>query len=285
MQWRKQTVQQMIKSELDNMGIPRLFVYGVIKSITVTGQSGGLSVADVYLNGASTASTNIPVNPDIALTLKAGDPVWVIRVNFDSRDMFVLSRHNGQPEVGGQITSNVTDSSGNAVLGTDGVLSEFFFQSSGANQGWQNCGWFEYSSAVNSMALLFAYIPANFTITSATLYAKHLPYYENDSIQKWWFLTNGQLMYGQDAANAYYNGTVDGYVQVNNMTDITAATWGSYWNPTSHTVAIQSCDVKAYLTPGQRVAFGVNSHDSAASSGQMSGYGQLELVVTGYKSS
>lgn len=115
----------MISKRLEDLGIPRLFVYGVIKSITVSGQSGGLSVADVYLNGATTASTNIPVNPDVAPHLSAGDPVWVIRVNFDSRDMFVLCRHNGNNNLtfggsgngSGYIT--VEDTYGNTIVTID----------------------------------------------------------------------------------------------------------------------------------------------------------------------
>jgi hypothetical protein len=87
--WLDKMVRNVIKQELNKMGIPRLLIPGVVQSVYKNGNN---TYANVYLNGSSTASSNIPVNPDIASNVTANTPVWVMAVNFDQRDLYVLAR-------------------------------------------------------------------------------------------------------------------------------------------------------------------------------------------------
>jgi hypothetical protein len=87
--WLDKTVRKMVKQELNKMGVPRLLLTGVVQSVYKNGNN---TYANVYLNGDPTISTNIPVNPDIAANVTANTPVWVMAVNFDQRDLYVLAR-------------------------------------------------------------------------------------------------------------------------------------------------------------------------------------------------
>lgn len=89
MRYLDKSIRRIVKDELNKMGIPRLFISGVVKSVYKNGNN---TFADVYLNGSSIASTNIPVNPDIASNVTANSPVWVICVNFSQIDLFVIAR-------------------------------------------------------------------------------------------------------------------------------------------------------------------------------------------------
>jgi hypothetical protein len=90
LQWLDRHIEKAIQDKLNEMGIPRLFVPGVVKQVTT--DANGNHFADVYLNGSTTASTNIPVNPDIAANITANTPVWVVNINFNNLDMYVLAR-------------------------------------------------------------------------------------------------------------------------------------------------------------------------------------------------
>lgn len=195
MQWRKQQTEQIVNNELAKLGIPRLFVYGVIKSITVAGQSGGLSVADVYLNGATTASTNIPVNPDVAPHLSAGDPVWVIRVNFDSRDMFVLCRHNGNNNItvggsgndSGYIT--VKDTYGHTIVTLDNNGIKMY-DTNGLLRFWSipnNSGGGSSMGTTEAYGALYAQSTTNYGTTNAGFFGA----LTNDGVNVFWTQVDG----------------------------------------------------------------------------------------------
>ncbi|WP_156900217.1 hypothetical protein [Alicyclobacillus contaminans] len=87
--WLEQYIDNAIDKRLRDLGIPRLLIPGVVQSVTT---SNGNTFANVFLNGSTTAATNIPVNPDIAANVTANTPVWVMCVNFNNLDMFVLAR-------------------------------------------------------------------------------------------------------------------------------------------------------------------------------------------------
>lgn len=87
--WLDKYVRKAIRDELNKMGIPRLFIPGVVQSVTSVN---GKTYANVYLNGSSTATTNVPVNPDIAANVTANTPVWVLAVNFNNLDLYVIAR-------------------------------------------------------------------------------------------------------------------------------------------------------------------------------------------------
>lgn len=195
--------------------------------------------------------------------------------------LFVLQDASGNT----LITMNNTGiklSNGATMVGGSGVLSQLVFQSGGMYQGWERAGWWSYASSTNLKAYIFAYIPSNFTITSATLITKAMPVDENDaSGTGWWNITNARLTNGTGLNGYYYMGG-SSFVQMASMTDITTAAWGGYWNPTAHTISTKNADVKSYLTPGQYTTFGVDSNDSS-STNYAGSLIQFDLVVTGYK--
>ncbi len=82
-------IDNRIEAKLNELGIPRLFKAGMVNATRVTN---GHTFADVYINGSTVLSTNIPVNPDIAANVTANTPVWVIAINFNGLDLFVLAR-------------------------------------------------------------------------------------------------------------------------------------------------------------------------------------------------
>lgn len=90
--WIEDYINTRIDQKLREMGIPQLLIPGVVKTISQIPASSGKYFADVYLNGSATASTNIPVSPDIAANVAVNTPVWIIAVNFNNLDMFVLAR-------------------------------------------------------------------------------------------------------------------------------------------------------------------------------------------------
>lgn len=87
--WLTEMVNNIVDRKLRQMGIPNLFMSGVVNATRVTN---GHTFADVYINGSTKLSTNIPVNPDIVANVTANTPVWVIAINFNSIDMFVIAR-------------------------------------------------------------------------------------------------------------------------------------------------------------------------------------------------
>jgi hypothetical protein len=90
--WLQQTIDSRIDQKFRQMGIPNLYIPGVVKVISQIPASSGKYFADVYLNGSTIAATNIPVNPDIAANVAVSTPVWVLRVNFDQADLYVAMR-------------------------------------------------------------------------------------------------------------------------------------------------------------------------------------------------
>gem|GEM_PF-4062953 len=291
----RELLNKMISKHLTKMGIPQLFSFGIIKSITPSGARGELSVADVYLNGSTTAATNIPVNPDIAYGLEVGDPVWVTNINFNSADKYVIARHNGVPSVGGIVTQPVTLPNGQTMIGSSGVLSELvFFQPFGFNEwaGWQSDGTTE--DAFNQMVYLIGVIPDNFVVTKATLTASAMPFhYTWDGYDTWTNIQQAQLLYAS-GSNVYQGNMAQTAISSwlftpGATTNITSAAWGGTWTPSAHNVSTRSDDVTSYLSSGTPFLFGVNSSTAAPTTwNENSGYAsnvQLQLNVTGYKAS
>jgi hypothetical protein len=89
MRWIDKYVRRVVRDELNSMGIPRLFISGVVNATRVVS---GKTYADVYLNGSSTLTTNVPVNPDIVSNITANTPVWVFAINFNNLDLYVAMR-------------------------------------------------------------------------------------------------------------------------------------------------------------------------------------------------
>ena len=77
-------VQKIVKQEMKKQEnyIPFLLP-GEIFSI-----NGGN--ADVYINGSTTETPDIPINS--AITVEVGDSVWILKVNFQDVDMIVLCK-------------------------------------------------------------------------------------------------------------------------------------------------------------------------------------------------
>jgi phage minor structural protein len=204
---------------------------------------------------------------------------------------FTLEDSSGNPMITMDNTG-IKLSNGATMLGGSGVISTLVFESSGWYSGWQSAGWWDDGGGPqNFMALLFAYIPSNFVITSATLYTKAMPVksYKDASTYQWFNVTNARLWtaLGSDVLNMYGNGYGSAMVVTpQTKTEITSSAWGGKWNPGTSGVVVKSADVLSYLTPGQRVFFGVDSGDSSPPSTQYpqtGGMVQFELVVTGYK--
>jgi hypothetical protein len=82
-------VRNTIRDELKKLGVPCFCFYGTVSAVRT---ANGKTYADVMLNGSSTASTNIPVNPDIAANVTAGTPVIVMAMNFNTKDLYVMAR-------------------------------------------------------------------------------------------------------------------------------------------------------------------------------------------------
>lgn len=87
--WIERYIDDAINQKLKSLGIPNFMKSGVVSATRITN---GHTFADVYINGSATASTNIPVNPDIVANVAVNTPVWVVAVNFNGLDLFVLAR-------------------------------------------------------------------------------------------------------------------------------------------------------------------------------------------------
>ncbi|WAH35054.1 hypothetical protein [Alicyclobacillus dauci] len=87
--WLHQLIDDRVNQRIRELGMPGFLISGVVSTTRVTN---GNTFADVYLNGSAVSSTNIPVNPDIAANVTANTPVWVLQVNFNSLDLYVLAR-------------------------------------------------------------------------------------------------------------------------------------------------------------------------------------------------
>lgn len=182
--------------------------------------------------------------------------------------------------------TGITLSNGATMLGGSGVLSTLVFTSSGDVNGWQKVGWWDNGGTqYNEEAYLEAYIPPNFTVTAATLYAKVMPVYFTTAGNTTGWTTASQLglQLGTDAGGHYnYPAASEPSMSRTSMTDVTTAEWGGTWSPNSgtQTIEIKSADVQSELAAGHRYTYGVVSQASANS-----GYGlcQMELIVTGYK--
>ena len=94
LKWLERAIERIVRRVLKSMGMPGFLLHGVVQSVTQNPANSGKYYANVTLAGAvGPAGTNIPVNPDIDATrLTPGTPVFVMCVNFDKMDMFVLCR-------------------------------------------------------------------------------------------------------------------------------------------------------------------------------------------------
>ena len=77
-------VSKIVKKEMQNRSnyLPFLLPGEIV---SVSG-----SFASVTINGSTTATPNIPINP--AITVVASDHVWVLKVNFQDADKMVLCK-------------------------------------------------------------------------------------------------------------------------------------------------------------------------------------------------
>jgi len=188
---------------------------------------------------------------------------------------------------------------GDLLVGGQGVLSVFQFVSNGFNEGW---GDFGISTAGGDIyrgrVSLPVSIPANFTITKATIELQAMPVYLTDAFNSgnngWKQSRNLKLYYS--AGNEGWHERIDpGSIwppEWRGGTDITSAVLGvASWSPplqysgtdksnTQNKIQYRSGSIIDYLTPGQTRVFYVETTDSASEANSKVNIGQGRLVVT-----
>ncbi len=198
---------------------------------------------------------------------------------------------------------------GDIVVGGQGVLSVFQFESSGNgafsdSNGWSAIGIAEEAGLYTKrrMAVLVS-IPNNFTITKATLYALAMPTFYDDPIGgvKKWKQSRNLSLYISDGIEGYWDYVASSGISIihwRSGTNITNAVWGaSSWSPplsysgndpsnTSNKIQIKSGDITSYLSPGSRKSFYVETTDSETESNfsNNQGLGKMIVLVEGYAS-
>jgi len=187
--------------------------------------------------------------------------------------------------------NGITLSGGATIAGASGVLSVFSFISSGEYNGWQKAGWWTNGSFnENWEAFIFADIPANFEIDTATLITKSMPrYFFDGTANNPYQIKQAKLYHITDALAGmldYPASTPEKVIySVASHTDVTTSKWGGVWTPTPAlwTIETKSADVKSLLTPGQRVAFSVDSGLADDGTQKNASLIQFELTITGYQ--
>ena len=188
---------------------------------------------------------------------------------------------------------------GDLLVGGQGVLSVFQFVSNGFNEGW---GDFGISTAGGDIyrgrVSLPVSIPANFTITKATIELQAMPVYLTDAFNSgnngWKQSRNLKLYYS--AGNEGWHERIDpGSIwppEWRGGTDITSAVLGvASWSPplqysgtdksnTQNKIQYRSGSIINYLTPGETRVFYVETTDSASEANSKVNIGQGRLVVT-----
>ncbi len=168
------------------------------------------------------------------------------------------------------------------------------FTGSGDINGWQMAGWWNSGGTIyNKRAFIFAFVPANFIVTSATLVTKAMARY----LTGWTNPPDGYYTIQQaklynmtnvnDAALDFPYASEYGILYgAASVSDISTAAWGGFWSPAANaTVQIKSADVKQYLTVGQGVVFAVDSGTSTDNTTNKNACAMnFELTVVGYKS-
>lgn len=190
----------------------------------------------------------------------------------------------------------LVDSEGRQLVGSDGVLSQLTFVSSGELNGWQKVGWWPAGGAYEELrAYLHGYIPPRFEIVSATLYTYSRPlrfrgwsnipdeYYHCPYLH---LVTYGDY---RDAYLDYPWASEYGMVYRSNTEQyITSATWGmGSWHPEGSKDQVIAGDVVSRLRPGYPFVFEVRTTASFNLNNPMDETKKslilMELSVTGFK--
>lgn len=200
---------------------------------------------------------------------------------------------------------------GDLLVGGQGVLSAFIFESSGTGAfgdtgGWSALGLVDSAGTISKgNVTLRVSIPDNFLITKATLYLYTMPtFYENPMpvtghATKWKQSRNLKLYYNAAAEEAYWL-----YVESSGMSivnqrsgvDISSAAWGaSNYSPalpysgtseanTQNKVEVKEANIINYLEAGKVASFYVMTNDAENPSNfeNNQGLGKLVAVIQGY---
>ncbi|HZK23805.1 MAG TPA: hypothetical protein VFC74_00255 [Oscillospiraceae bacterium] len=199
---------------------------------------------------------------------------------------------------------------GDIVVGGQGVLSVFQFESSGGGSwgdsgGWSSLGLMEWELTKGRMGVT-VFIPDNFTVTRATIYLYAMPmFYDNPaglgSHPTKWKQSRNLRLYHSDGTEGYHYRTAnsgDSQVLWRSGVNITSAVLGvSAWSPTlaysgtdpnntSNKIQIRSGDLTNYLSSGMRRTFYVETTDAGTEANYAvnEGLGKMIVLVEGYTS-
>ncbi len=188
---------------------------------------------------------------------------------------------------------------GDVVVGGQGVLSVFQFVSNGYNEGWGDFGISSVGGDIyRGRVSLPVSIPANFTVTKATIELQAMPVYLNDvmnSSNNGWRQSRNIKLYHSPGNEGWHEYILPGSVTPpvwRSGTDITSAVLGvSTWSPplqysgtdignSANKIQYRSGSILDYLTPGQTTVFYVETTDTPNGTNLRANLGQGRLVVT-----
>ena len=195
---------------------------------------------------------------------------------------------------------------GDLLVGGQGVLSTLLFESADATaHDWGWLGIREGPTFFRGRVQVLVSVPDKFDITAATLYLYAMPTYYTNPVYpaighptKWKQSRNLRVYYS-DATDGYWAyGPESGLSGVTwrTETDITNEVFGvSSWSPllpysgdneanTQNKIEVKSGSVKGYITPGENIAFSVQTADepTPANFEHNQGLGKIIIVVSGY---
>jgi phage minor structural protein len=178
--------------------------------------------------------------------------------------------------------AGITLANGGKLIGGNGVVSMFVFETSGQWSGWSEFGRHNHAgSQIMKEMVCHVDIPPNFTVQNAEFELLSMPSYQSGYYRH---TNNINVYYKYAQENGYWDlSDMEPMVQWNgaSYTNITSPAIGGTWSPSGSSILKRTGSVTNYLTSNATTTFMVKSTTSIGSA-SIGGLGKIRIIVTGY---